>query len=159
MNVKINEEKIKYINLQLIATTGFIIALVVSFTLSVDKRESLRNGNRLYNDKEAQKISLMQTILVFIVALLFLYITYNQYKISHKYHETDENDLLLQSKTAILSIIAALIGIYIVIKNYNQNNLNIAEIESILKVLIQGFLLLLNLYWNFLFCIFLLPIK
>ncbi len=123
--------KIKYINLQLIATTGFIIALVVSFTLSVDKRESLRNGNRLYNDKEAQKISLMQTILVFIVALLFLYITYNQYKISHKYHETDENDLLLQSKTAILSIIAALIGLYIVIKNYNQNNLNIAEIESI----------------------------
>ena len=122
MNIDINEEKIKYINLQLIATTGFIIALVVSFTLSVDKRESLRNGNRLYNDKEAQKISLMQTILVFIVALLFLYITYNQYKISHKYHETDENDLLLQSKTAILSIIAALIGLYIVIKNYNKNN-------------------------------------
>lgn len=131
MNIDINEEKIKYINLQLIATTGFIIALVVSFTLSVDKRESLKNGNRLYNDKEAQKISLMQTILVFIVALLFLYITYNQYKISHKYHETDESDLLLQSKTAILSIIAALIGLYIVIKNYNQNNLNIAEIESI----------------------------
>ena len=123
MNIDINEEKIKYINLQLIATTGFIIALVVSFTLSVDKRESLRNGNRLYNDKEAQKISLMQTILVFIVALLFLYITYNQYKISHKYHETDENDLLLQSKTAILSIIAALIGLYIVIKNYNKKGI------------------------------------
>ena len=131
MNIDINEEKIKYINLQLIATTGFIIALVVSFTLSVDKRESLRNGNRLYNDKEAQKIALMQTILVFIVALLFLYITYNQYKISKKYNETDKNDLLLQSKTAILSIIAALIGLYIVIKNYNKNNLNIAEIESI----------------------------
>lgn len=131
MNVNINEEKIRYINLQLIATTGFIIALVVSFTLSVDKRESLRNGNRLYNDKEAQKIALMQTILVFIVALLFLYITYNQYKISKKYNETDKNDLLLQSKTAILSIIAALIELYIVIKNYNQNNLNIAEIESI----------------------------
>lgn len=131
MNIDINEEKIKYINLQLIATTGFIIALVISFTLSVDKRESLRNGNRLYNDKEAQKIALMQTILVFIVALLFLYITYNQYKISKKYNETDKNDLLLQSKTAILSIIAALIELYIVIKNYNQNNLNIAEIESI----------------------------
>lgn len=131
MNIDINEEKIKYINLQLIVTTGFIIALVVSFTLSVDKRESLRNGNRLYNDKEAQKIALMQTILVFIVALLFLYITYNQYKISKKYNETDKNDLLLQSKTAILSIIAALIELYIVIKNYNQNNLNIAEIESI----------------------------
>ena len=131
MNIDINEEKIKYINLQFIATTGFIIALVISFTLSVDKRESLRNGNRLYNDKEAQKIALMQTILVFIVALLFLYITYNQYKISKKYNETDKNDLLLQSKTAILSIIAALIELYIVIKNYNQNNLNIAEIESI----------------------------
>ena len=52
-------------------------------------------------------------------------------KISHKYHEKDENDLLLQSKTAILSIIAALIELYIVIKNYNKNNLNIAEIESI----------------------------
>lgn len=131
MNIDINEEKIKYINLQLIATTGFIIALVVSFTLSIDKRESLRNGNRLYNDKEAQKIALMQTILVFIVALLFLYITYNQYKISKKYNENDKYDLLLQTKTAMLSIIAALIELYIVIKNYNRNNLNIAEIESI----------------------------
>lgn len=131
MNININEEKIKYINLQLIATTGFIIALIISFTLSIDKKESLRNGNRLFNDKEAQKIALMQTILVFIITLLFLYITYNQYKISKKYNETDKNDLLLQTKTAMLSIIAALIGLYIVIKNYNQNNLNIAEIESI----------------------------
>lgn len=131
MNININEEKIKYINLQLIATTGFIIALIISFTLSIDKKESLRNGNRLFNDKEAQKIALMQTILVFIITLLFLYITYNQYKISKKYNETDKNDLLLQTKTAMLSIIAALIELYIVIKNYNQNNLNIAEIESI----------------------------
>ena len=32
---------------------------------------------------------------------------------------------------AILSVIAALIGLYIVIKNYNQNSLQIPEIESI----------------------------
>ena len=125
------DEKVKYINLQLIATIGFIIALVISFTLSLDKRESLLNNERLYSDKEAQEIALMQVILVFIVSCLFLYITYNQYTISNKYHENDETDLLLQSKTAILSVIAALIGLYIVIKNYNQNSLQIPEIESI----------------------------
>lgn len=125
------EEKVKYINLQLIATIGFIIALVISFTLSLDKRESLLNNERLYSDKEAQEIALMQMILVFIVSCIFLYITYNQYNISNKYHENDEADLLLQSKTAILSVIAALIGLYIVIKNYNQNSLQISEIESI----------------------------
>lgn len=125
------EEKVKYINLQLIATIGFIIALVISFTLSLDKRESLLNNERLYSDKEAQEIALMQMILVFIVSCLFLYITYNQYNISNKYHEKDEADLLLQSKTAILSVIAALIGLYIVIKNYKQNSLQISEIESI----------------------------
>lgn len=125
------EEKVKYINLQLIATIGFIIALVISFTLSLDKRESLLNNERLYSDKEAQEIALMQVILVFIVSCLFLYITYNQYNISNKYHENDETDLLFQSKTAILSVIAALIGLYIVIKNYNQNSLQIPEIESI----------------------------
>lgn len=125
------DEKVKYINLQLIATIGFIIALVISFTLSLDKRESLLNNERLYSDKEAQEIALMQVILVFIVSCLFLYITYNQYNISNKYHENDETYLLLQSKTAILSVIAALIGLYIVIKNYNQNSLQIPEIESI----------------------------
>ena len=44
------DEKVKYINLQLIATIGFIIALVISFTLSLDKRESLLNNERLYSD-------------------------------------------------------------------------------------------------------------
>ena len=92
------DEKVKYINLQLIATIGFIIALVISFTLSLDKRESLLNNERLYSDKETQEIALMQVILVFIVSCLFLYITYNQYNISNKYHENDEDIYLIFGK-------------------------------------------------------------
>lgn len=126
-----NDKKVKLLNLQLLATIGFIVALFISFTLTYDKKMNLTNSKRIYDDKTAQNLALMQTILVFLVALLFLYITYNQYKISKMQHEEDEKDLFLQSETALLSVIAACVGLYIVFKNYRKNSLSIAEIESI----------------------------
>ena len=126
-----NDKKIKLLNLQLLATIGFIVSLFISFTLTYDKKMNLTNNKRIYDDKTAQNLALMQTILVFLVASLFLYIIYNQYKISKTQHEDDEKDLLLQSETALLSVIAACVGLYIVFKNYRKNSLSIAEIESI----------------------------
>ena len=127
----ITDKKVKLVNLQLIATIGFIIALLISFSLTYDKKQSLENKKRLYKNEEAQNLALFQIILVFLVSILFLYITYKQYEISKTYHEKDENDLLLQTKTATLSVIAAIIGLYIITKNYKNNNLSISQIEII----------------------------
>lgn len=124
-----NEEKVKFLDMQLIASVGFIIALLISILLSYDKKLSLENKKRLFSDEEAQNIALFQTILVLIISIGFLYINYEQYTISKKHHENDEQDLFLQTETAVLALISALVGLYIVYKNYRNKNLSIAETE------------------------------
>lgn len=128
-NKNLNQEKIKYINVQLLATIGFIVSLFISFTLSVDKKLMLQNKKRLFSDKDAQNLALFQTILVFLISISFLYINYNQYKIAKEINEDDENDLFLQIETSIFAIISAIIGLYIVFKNYRSRRLTIAETE------------------------------
>ncbi len=124
-----NEQKIKFLNIQLIATIGFIIALSISYFLTLDKKLSLENKERLFSEETAQNLALFQTILVFIIALCFLYINYKQYQISKKVHDSDEQDLLLQIETSIFAIISAIIGLYIIFKNYRNKNLAVAETE------------------------------
>ncbi len=124
-----NEQKIKFLNIQLIATIGFIIALSISYFLTLDKKLSLEKKDRLFSEEVAQNLALFQTILVFIIALCFLYINYKQYQISKKVHDSDEQDLLLQIETSIFAIISAIIGLYIIFKNYRNKNLAVAETE------------------------------
>lgn len=124
-----NKQKIKYIDVQLIATLGFILALFISFTLAYDKKLSLENKNGIFNEKEAQNLALFQTTLVFIIAAIFLYVNYEQYKIAKETNDDEQKDLLLQIETSILAIISALIGLYIVFKNYRKKTLEIAETE------------------------------
>ena len=126
-----NRKKVKFLSLQLLATIGFIIALLISYLLTYDKKMSLENKKRLFTNKEAQNLALFQTILVFIVASSFLYINYNQYKLSKEEKDNNENDFLLQIETSILAIIGAIIGLYIVFKNYRNQNLSISEIENL----------------------------
>ena len=105
-----NEQKIKFLNIQLIATIGFIIALSISYFLTLDKKLSLENKERLFSEETAQNLALFQTI-------------------SKKVHDSDEQDLLLQIETSIFAIISAIIGLYIIFKNYRNKNLAVAETE------------------------------
>ena len=45
-----------------------------------------------------------------------------------KTSETDE--LLLRTDTAVLAVISSMVSLYIIYKNYKNNNLSIAEIET-----------------------------
>ena len=127
---EITQKKVKLLNIQLFAILGFMVSLIISFLLTCDKKLSLENKKDIFTDEESQNIVLFQSILWIVVTLTFLYINYNQYKISKETKDSDEKDLLLQVDSSILAIVSALIGFYIIIKNY-KNNLNIAEIETL----------------------------
>lgn len=126
---EINAQKIKFLDIQLLATIGFILALIISFLLSYDKELSLKNEKRLFDEKTAQNLALFQTILVFVISACFLYTNFNQYNLAKKVHDSDEQDLFLQIETSIFGIISAIIGLYIIFKNYRKRNLAIAETE------------------------------
>ncbi len=127
----LNSKKDEFLYFQELATLGFILALFISFTLTYDKRMSREGKKRLYTDKESQNLALFQTILVFIVALAFLYINAQQYKLAKLSNNKDSNDLFLQIETSLLAIISAIIGLYIVFKNYRNNNLTISEADDL----------------------------
>lgn len=124
--MNINTKKVKYLRLQTLANLGFIIALIISFFLTIDKKYSLEHKKRLFNNVLAQKLVILQSSLVFFVSLIYLYINYNQYKIS-KEEKEEEETFLLQIETSILAIISSIIGIYIVYKSINKKNLSTNE--------------------------------
>lgn len=128
--MNINNQKVKYLNIQLLANIGFIIALMLSFFLTLDKKLSLEHKKRLFSNELAQKLVILQSLLVFIVSITYLYINYNQYKISKKEHEKDEETFLLQIETSIFAIISSIIGLYIVYKSVNKN-LSINETQTL----------------------------
>lgn len=130
-NNYINSKKDEFLYFQELATFGFILALFISFSLTYDKRMSLEGKKRLYTSKEAQNLALFQTILVFIVALTFLYINSQQYKLAKLSNNKDQNDLFLQIETSFLAVISAVIGLYIVFKNYKNDNFTISEADDL----------------------------
>lgn len=127
--MNINTKKIKYLNIQTIANLGFIVALIISFFLTLDKKYSLQYKNKLFNNSLAQKLVILQSSLIFFVSLTYLYINYNQFKISKEEKNSEEETFILQIETSILAIISSIIGLYIVYKSVNKNNLLINETE------------------------------
>lgn len=125
-----NNEKEKLLNIQLVGTIGFIIALLISYSLTLDRKLQLEGKKGLYTNKEAQDLALFQSVLILVVASSFLYTNYNNYKIAHINHEQNENDLILQTMVSIVAIISSLVNFYIVTKNYN-GNLTTSETEII----------------------------
>lgn len=121
MNKNYNE--INLINIQLLATLGFIVALIISYLLSYNQKLILEKKEKLFTNKTSQDLSLIQSTLLLTVSFVFLYINYSRYKSSN-----NKKDFLLQIETSILALISSFIGIYLVIKNYNKN-FSLSEIE------------------------------
>ena len=125
-----NKEKAKLIDIQIVVTTMFIFALIISISLAYDKKQNLLKEEGIYTNKEAQMVALFQSIIVVLGAIEFLYVVYKQYSISKEQKDDDENDLFIQTGVAFFSVVTALIGLFIIIKNINKS-LNISEIETI----------------------------
>ena len=122
--------KVKYIDIQLIATLGFILALILSYLLAYHKKLTITTNKGLFDDKTAQNLEVFQSILLLIVAITFLYINYKQYKLAKEMKTRETDELLLRTDTAVLAVISSIVSLYIIYKNYKNNNLSIAEIET-----------------------------
>ena len=85
-NIEYKYKKSRFLGLQMLATIGFIIALLISYLLTYDKKCSLENKKGLFTEKEAQNLALFQTILVFFIAsFIEIFISTNILKLLIKY--------------------------------------------------------------------------
>lgn len=125
MIVDTRQEESEILNLQLIATLLFIIALIVSIFLNLNEKYKLLYNEGIISDKEAS--NLLKTNRIFIVALFltYLYLAYRDREID-KIKNKDLTADNLELFVSFLSVIGGLIILYLVFA-YDQDTTAIYE--------------------------------
>ena len=125
MNDINNNYQIKLTNYKLLGIFLFIITLFISLLLTYNEKLKLEKKDIFFEEKTSLYISLFNRIIVLILAILFIYISYEREKVS----EVD-NDASLELLASYLSFFASFLALYIVIKNINNKNFDVSDVEE-----------------------------
>lgn len=120
-----NKEE-EYINIQLIALVITLISVFISLLLTYNQKLEIKNLDTLFSSKNTFKLTKFNRILILILGITFLFVNYNLYKISKKEGE-NLKPYILQIFASILTVITALITLYVVSLS---NKENVSDIEN-----------------------------
>lgn len=121
-----NEEKL--IDLSVISSIIFILASLVSLTLTLDDRAKLSNKKYVLSNKQKLDISFYNRIVILIAVSISLYVGYNNYKNENNKNTKYKSSLLLT--TNILTLISSIIILYVAYLNKEEQTLNPANVEN-----------------------------
>lgn len=123
-----NEEKeIIAIYAQIIGSAISIIEIIVSILLLYNEKLEIKGEKTLFNAEQTQKISVFNRTFILVTAIIFLIINYALYKISKEQGE-NLKPYELQIAASYLTIIAAIITLYIVLNPTNEGQ--VADVEN-----------------------------
>lgn len=122
-------EQLFIIDGQLIGSIFYIVSIIISIIIILDQRRETLNKKRKLTSKETQTLALTNKVFIFLLLIWFLYLNYRSYKFALK-SEQDTSALKLQIFSSFLAIIGGIIGIYVVATNFQNTNLQTAEIEN-----------------------------
>lgn len=116
------EKELKAVNEQIIATILFLGTIIVSLSLSIDKRQKILNKKAIYSNKKARNIAIINRIIVVFIVLIYLQIDKENLDIT-KEKQNQTNLANLQIIAELITLIAALIALYI---TYNSKTEDIS---------------------------------
>ena len=116
------EKELKAINEQIIATILFLGTIIVSLSLSIDRRQKILNKKAIYSNEKAQNIAIINRIIVVFIVLIYLQIDKENLDIT-KEKQNQTNLANLQIIAELITLIAALIALYI---TYNSKTEDIS---------------------------------
>lgn len=125
-NSDFKDLEIKILDIQLIATILFVVSLFISLLITYDGKIKLENDKGLFSNKTSQILALFNRIFVVILALVFIYCNYVSKKIAESKND-DTESIELQILAGLISLVASIIVLYVVYKNQNDSNFDIAE--------------------------------
>lgn len=120
------KEEIKYINYQLIGLGITLITTVIAIIITYNQKLGTAKKEKILSNKNSLNLTYFNRIVILLIAILFLYINYRFYEID-KEKGVDIKGDILQITASILTIVGALIAIYVVSLS---NSENIADIEN-----------------------------
>ena len=120
-----NKGTIKAIDIQFYTLFLSLISIVISLILTYNQRLIEKDKKTILKDTDSYKLSLFNRVLILSIALIFLYVNYVQFKSST--NEKQKKRRTLQIDASILTIIAAIISLYVV---YSSKPEAIANIQN-----------------------------
>lgn len=109
-------EEAELITLQMVLSVVLLFTTIISITLSYDFLMKLEKKEPLYAEEEATDILIFNRLVMFVVAIIFIYINIRDKSVKEKYNSEDEF-ADLQILASVFSFIAALIVLYVGIKS------------------------------------------
>lgn len=120
-------EEIKLLDGQLIATILFGINLGISFILLYNQKLVTEEKEPLFNKQTFNDLILINKIFALILLLYFLYVSYVSFLNTEEGEK--KKDATLQLLSSILVVIASLVTLYVILKNYN-GTIPFIEVEN-----------------------------
>ena len=129
MNKELVNRKNKILDGQLLNSILSIIGIILGIVIIIDQKEKANGEDGFLSNDKSQNIALLTKVIFLFVVIYSLNLNYESYNLS-KITNQDTSSLELQIGASYLSIIVSLIGLYVVLTNYNDTNLQPSEIEN-----------------------------
>lgn len=125
----LRNKKNSILNGQLLTSISSIIAIILGIIIIIDQKEKANGKDGFLTDNESQNIALIAKLIFLFVVIYSLSLNYESLDLSKKTNQ-DTSSLELQIKASYLSIIVSLVGLYVVLTNYNDSSFQPSEIEN-----------------------------
>lgn len=122
-----DEKEIIAIYVQIIVSAISVIEIIVSILLLYNEKLELKGEKTLFNAEQTQKISIFNRTFILVTAVVFLIVNYVLYNISKEQGE-NLKPYRLQIVASYLTIIAAVITLYIVLNPTNEGQ--VVDVEN-----------------------------
>ena len=117
------------INLNVLSSILFIIGSFISLSITLDEKRNINNQKKIYSNEEALNIYFYNRILILIAVLISLYVGFSNYK-SEKNNTRAKYKSSLLLTTNILTVISALIILYVSYLNKQDQSLTVSDVEN-----------------------------
>ncbi|MEI3529578.1 MAG: hypothetical protein V8Q75_00705 [Bacilli bacterium] len=111
------------------ASALYIIFLIISISLTYNEKLELLNQKTLYSRKQAANIGVLNRTLALGLVLYYLWANRELIKIADE-NNSDSSGLRTQMIASELSVLAAVIVLYVVAKDYNSSTYGVSQITN-----------------------------
>ena len=120
------KEEIRYINYQLFGLAITLLTTIIALFITYNQKIGTEGKEKLISNKNSLTLTYINRILILLIGILFLYINYRFYQIKKRKNGNTKSDEL-QIMASILTIISAIIALYVVSLSSTET---IADIEN-----------------------------
>lgn len=127
-NTTVNR-KLSILNGQMITSALYILFLIISISLIYNEELVLLNKKPLYTRTQASSIAVLNRTFALILVIYFLWANKELIKIADA-NNTNSSGLRTQMIASELSVLAAIIVLYVIVKDFNSSTYGVSQITN-----------------------------